>query len=124
KPIIEAQPVRPGFSLDPQEEAKSDPVDFLKSLSGDEDGAEILAIMLEVLEAGYVHVDRGTPQEMYIWPYFARYPIDRLSPSQMVELFKLITAGDFEDMKSFGTYVFYRLGITPDGRWSYFVAGD
>mgnify|MGYP004354899781 CR=1 FL=1 len=30
---------------------------------------------------------------MYIWPYFARTPFDRLTPEQRVELFQLVTAG-------------------------------
>lgn len=101
-----------------------DGVEFLKTQSGDEEGREILAILLEVLEAGYVHADIGTPDEAYIWPYFARQPLDKLTARQMVELFKLITAGDYEDMKSFGAYIFYRIAIRPDGTWQYFIAGD
>jgi hypothetical protein len=27
-------------------------------------------------------------------------------------------------MKQFGTYIFYRVGITPEGKWAFFVAGD
>ncbi len=54
------------------------------------EGREILAILIEVLEAGYVHVDVGTPDEMYVWPYFARYPVNALTPRQIVELFKLV----------------------------------
>ena len=34
------------------------------------------------------------------------------------------TGGDYEDMKNFGAYIFYRAGITPDGRWRFFVSGD
>jgi hypothetical protein len=73
---------------------------------------------------GFVHVDVGTPDEMYVWPYFARYPLDSLTGPQMVELFKLLTAGDYEDMKVYGTYLFYRVGIAPNGAWKFFVAGD
>ena len=47
-----------------------------------------------------------------------------LTAPQRVELFKIVKAGDFDDMKTYGTYIFYRVGITPDGRWSFFVAGD
>jgi hypothetical protein len=100
------------------------PIDYLKSISGDPEGREILAILLEVLEQGFVHIDVGSPDEMYVWPYFARYPPEGLSGPQMVELFTLLTAGDYEDMKIFGTYQFYRVGISPDGTWRYFVAGD
>lgn len=100
-----------------------DPVEFLKDISGDGEGHEILAILLEVLEAGYVHLDPGEPEEIYLWPYFFAVPLEGLSAPQRVELFKLVTAGDYEDMKSFGSYIFYRVGITPEGRWAFFLAG-
>ena len=101
-----------------------DPIEFLKQESGDEDGHEILAILEEILEAGYVHLDKGTDRELYVWPYFFAYPIDKLNDSQKVELFRIITFGDFEDMRDFGGYIFYRAGITATGRWQFFVAGD
>ena len=78
---------------------------------------------IEVLNAGYVHIDVGTPDEMYVWPYFAEYPIDKLTPPQLVELFKIVYAGDYEDMKNDGDYIFYRVGITPNGEWKYLHRG-
>ena len=101
-----------------------DPIALLRGESGDKEGIEILAILEEVLSAGYVHMDAGTPNEMYVWPYFFAVPLEKLTPGQKVELFKIITAGDYEEMKSYGSYIFYRVGITPEGRWSFFVAGD
>lgn len=101
-----------------------DPVGHLRDLSGDEEGQEILAILLEVLEAGYTQNDPGTESEIYVWPYFANVRLDTLTPRQRVELFTLVTAGDYEDMKAFGAYNFFRLGISPDGVWQYFIAGD
>jgi hypothetical protein len=101
-----------------------DPIDLLRSLSGDGEGHEILAILEEVLEAGFVHLDEGTSEELYVWPYFFALPLDGLTPQQRVELFKLVTAGDYEEMKTYGTYVFYRVGITPEGEWVFFVSGD
>lgn len=101
-----------------------DPIEFMRSLSGDGEGQEILAIMEEVLNAGYVHLGEGTDEDLYVWPYFFGLPLDKLDPRQKVELFKIVTAGDYEDMKQYGTYVFYRLGITPEGHWAFFVAGD
>lgn len=103
---------------------EDDPLEFLKGLSGDPDGVEILAILQEVLTAGYVHLDAGKPEELYVWPYFIAIPLDDLTAPQKVELFKIVTAGDYEDMKSFGAYIFYRVGITPEGRWQFFVGGD
>lgn len=101
-----------------------DPIAFLKGLAGDQDGQEILAILEEVLEAGYVHLDAGEPEELYVWPYFFALPLDKLTPQQRVELFKIVTAGDYEEMQNYGSYIFYRVGITPEGRWVFFVAGE
>ncbi|MCV6574529.1 MAG: hypothetical protein OIF58_02245 [Cohaesibacter sp.] len=106
------------------EEAGSDPLAALYGMSGDSEGSEILAIMSEILEAGYVIQNKGTPQELYLWPYFADYPLAQLTKSQRVELFRLITAGDYAEMQTLGHYIFYRLGIGPDGTWHYLTAGD
>jgi hypothetical protein len=105
-------------------EGDGDPVAILKGNSGDGEGLEILAILEEVLNAGFVHLDPGTPEEIYVWPYFFGLPLDKLDAPQRVELFKIVTAGDLEDMKQFGAYIFYRAGITPEGRWAFFVAGE
>lgn len=101
-----------------------DPVEFLREVSGDDQGHEILAILYEVLAAGFVRLDEGLPGEMYVWPYFFAVPLENLDNRQRVELFKLVTAGDYEDMKNYGAYIFYRVGISPEGRWLFFVAGD
>lgn len=42
----------------------------------------------------------------------------------MVELFRIVTAGDYEEMLLFGGYNFDRFGITENGEWTYFLAGD
>lgn len=120
RPLISAQPQPPIFTFGEID----DPIEHLKSLSGDPEGREILAILLEVLEIGYVRVAQGTENEMYIWPYFADIPLERLTPEQIVELFTILTAGDYQDMLSYGAYIFFRVGISPDGRWHFFVAGD
>ena len=103
---------------------EGDPVNFLREISGDGEGHEILAILQEVLEAGFVRMDAGTPHELYVWPYFFAYPLDKLDARQRVELFRIVTAGDYEDMRLFGGYNFYRAGISPEGQWVFFVAGD
>lgn len=121
RPLLEEQGTPPIVSLGEQQ---NDAIAFWKEQSGDGEGREILAILMEILEAGYLHVDKGTPQEMYLWPYFAQYPLDKLTPEQLVELFKLITGSDFKEMKEYGAYIFFRLGIGPDGTWHFFVAGD
>jgi hypothetical protein len=117
---IEVNEMPPAFSFSEQ----GDPIAALKKNSNDGEGREIMAILAEVLEAGFIHMDKGTPQEMYIWPYFAHYPLDKLSPAQKVEMFRIVTAYEYNEMKEFGAYNFYRVGISPDGVWHFFVSGD
>ncbi|MQB08847.1 hypothetical protein DXT96_03045 [Agrobacterium sp. ICMP 6402] len=101
-----------------------DPIAALKSYSGDPDGLEVLAIIIDLLSTGYAHVDAGTPDEAYVFPYFAGKPLNTLTPPEKVELLRIITAGDLADMQELGNYSFYRIGISPDGKWKFFTAGD
>lgn len=120
RPILESFEEKPILSFDEE----TDLITILKSSSGDGEGLEMLAILLEVLESGYVRRDEGEEGDIYIWPYFVEVPPENLTPKQIVELFQIITAGDFEDMQAYGTYIFYRVGITPNGELKFFVAGD
>ena len=118
--LMQEQPSPPAVSLG----NSGDPIEYMKALSADADGREILAVLLEVMEAGFTHSGEGTSEELYVWPYFAEYPLQALTPEQLVELFTLMTAADYEDMKSYGSYTYFRVGIAPDGRWLFFLAGD
>ena len=120
RPIIDGNGITPTFSF----VGETDAIAFWKETSGDSEGRELLAIMSEIFEAGFLHSGAGTADEIYIWPYFAEIPLDKLTPAQQVELYRLVTAQDVKDMREFGSYIFYRAGITPDGQWQYFVAGD
>lgn len=101
-----------------------DPIDYLKSQSGDGQGLEILAILSDVLESSWVRINPGTRQEMYVWPAFVALPLDKLEPGQTVELYKIVTSSDLEEMKSVGRYTFYTVGIGPDGTWHWFKPAD
>ncbi|MEM5472153.1 hypothetical protein WNZ14_10495 [Hoeflea sp. AS60] len=102
----------------------ADAVEYLRTISGDGEGQEILAILIDLLNTGFVRIDAGGPNETFVWPYFVALPLDSLTAPQKVELLRLVTAGDVEDMKAYGAYNFYRVGISPDGEWRFFMAGD
>ncbi len=121
RPLLGTGPTRTELSISGYE---GDPIEFLKEISGDGGGHELLAILLDIFQAGYAHIDAGEPTEMYLWPYFYSVPLDSLNDRQKVELFRIITAGDYEDMSAFGGYIFYRTAIGPEGDWKFFVAGD
>jgi hypothetical protein len=118
--VMQEAPTIPVFSFSEDK----DPVAFWKANYPDSEGIEALSILVNVLETGFVHVDVGTPQEIYLWPYFTRIPLKALTAQQRVELFRIVTGADYKDMVEFGVYSFYRLGIAPDGTWQFYVAGD
>ena len=101
-----------------------DPIAYWKMNYPDTDGVEVLATLISILEAPFAHVEQNTPQEVYLWPYFARMPLAALSPEQKVELFRIVTGGDYKEMVNVGAYSFFRIGISPDGSWQFFVAGE
>ena len=101
-----------------------DPITFLKESSGDQEGREILAILIDLLEAGWVRLNPGQPGEMYVWPYFSAMPIDRLTPQQMVELYRILTAADVDEMRAYDAWLFFKVGIGADGSWHYFMVDE
>ena len=118
--VMQSNETMPVFSFSNDK----DPAAYWRRNYPDSQGVELLSILVGILETGFVHAESGTPQEVYLWPYFARAPLNTLTPEQKVELFRLITGSDFKEMLEFGAYQFYRLGIGPDGTWHFFVAGD
>jgi hypothetical protein len=113
---IEMNEVHPIFGKDPI----ADPIAFLKSISSDGNGREMLAILYNLLTTGYAITAPGTKDEMVIWPYHAAIPLSGLTPSQEVEIYRFLSPTRLKEMIAQGSYRFYRVGIGPDGVWHYF----
>ncbi len=120
RPVLEANELKPTVSFGGAE----DPVRFWKRSSGVGQGREIMAVLSEILEMDFVRINAGTSNEMYIWPYLAEMSLEKLTPAQQVDLYRLVTPDEVKAMNEFGGYIHYRLGIGRDGTWHYFVAGD
>jgi hypothetical protein len=104
-----------------------DPVANWKRVSGDGNGREVLAALSLILEAGYVVLPLGRDLEnnrLYIWPYFAEVPIDKLTPAQEVELLRLVPPAAAKNMREKGAYTHWRLAIGADGTWHSFKKAD
>jgi hypothetical protein len=101
-----------------------DPITYWRTNLPDSDGVEILATLIDILDTGFVRVDEGTPEETFVWPYFARVPLRTLTAAQKVDLFKIVTGSDYKDMLTAGSYNFFRVGIGRDGSWRFFVTGN
>ena len=120
KMVMQSNEMPPVFSI----HEIGDPIEHLKSQSGDGQGLELLAILTDVLEAPWTRLKPGTAQETYVWPAFVATPLDKLEPAQLVALYKILTSSDVEEMKGAGKYSFYSVGIGPDGTWHWFKPAD
>ncbi len=116
---FELNELKPDLGVQPM----PDPVAHWKRISGDGEGREILAALAQILEAGHVALPLGRDIEnnlVYVWPYFAEVPLGSLTPSQEVELLRLVPPAAARDMKSAGKYAYWRLAIGADGTWHSF----
>jgi hypothetical protein len=104
-------------------ESVGDPIAHWKKISGDGEGREILAALAEILDAGYAVLPLGPDLEnnrLYVWPYFAEVPLDKLNPAQEVELLRLVSPAAVKAMLSAGKYTHWRIVIGADGTWHSF----
>lgn len=108
KPVLASEPVK-------------DPVAHWKAASVDGEGRSVLAAMVNVLEADGVRVSGGGADESYVWPAFAELPLDRLTPAQTVEFYRLGDARAIKQMIANKAYTYYRVSIGKDGTWHAFA---
>lgn len=121
--VYEAGDIKPNLGSG----VSGDPISHWKKISGDGEGREILAALSLVLEAGYVVLPLGRDLEnnrLYIWPYFAEVPLNRLTPAQEVELLRLVSPASMKNMRGKGRYTHWRLAIGADGTWHSFTKSD
>jgi len=116
RPVFESNELKPMVTAAYVE----DPIAFWKKESADGTGRDVLAAMLDVIASGFVRVGQGR-DEMYVWPYFAETDLAKLTPSQEVELYRVVPPERAVPMKKAGKYGYYRLGIAPNGVWHYFI---
>ena len=79
-----------------------------------------LEILAELLQLAPVRRD-----SLYVWPGWAYLPLDSLNPEQIEEFEQLVGEESAQQMLDHaGGYIGPRVGITLDGEWTYYVAGD
>jgi hypothetical protein len=98
----------------------ADPIAYWKEQSVDGSGRDVLAAMLNLLDSGFVLTGKDH-DAMYVWPYFAKADLGKLTPAQEVELYRVVPPKRAAAMKKKGKYDYYRLGVSPSGVWHYFI---
>ena len=116
RPVLESREFRPMVAA----AFVADPIAYWKEHSVDGTGRDVLAAMLNVLASGFVLTGKGR-DAMYVWPYFAQIDLATLTPAQEVEFYRTVPPELAATMKKSGTYSYYRLGISPNGVWHYFL---
>ena len=118
KTAIELNEMKPTFGDGPV----PDPIAWLKQMSSDGEGREILAQLANILEAGFVALPLGRDPEntaVFIWPHFAETGVRNLTPEREVELLRLVPAAAAKAMRDKGAYDHWRIGIGADGVWHF-----
>ncbi len=121
---IEWNEMRPVFSADGAAETTSELIGLLKTTSKDGEGHELLAVLADLLSVGPAEQPLGRDFEnntVYVWPYLAELPLDKLTPAQQVDLYRLVPADKVADMRKAGRWSWYRLVIGADGTWHSFM---
>jgi hypothetical protein len=101
----------------------SDPIKALKDASEDHQGRDILAALIQVFEMPPATLPLGSDIEnnlIYVWPYLAERPIDKLTPSEEVDLYRLVTPAKAGEMREKKRWLWWRLVIAADGTWTVF----
>lgn len=100
----------------------TDPAEHWRRLEAGSDTP--LRFLVELLQRPFRRVEGGGPGGVRLalgvhLPVVGRRPGGR--PGALRPLYG---ASDFELFEQFGAHVGHRVGITADGEWLYFVAGD
>lgn len=104
-----------------------DPVAYLKKLSGDGEGREILAVLGRILEMRYAVAPMGRDFEnnrIFVWPYLVAADLSKLTPAEEVDLYRLMSPAEAKAMLAKKKWTWWRLSIGADGTWHAFLKDD
>jgi hypothetical protein len=102
----------------------SDPIGYWKKTSSDGAGREILAVLANILSMEPARLPIGRDAEnnaVYVWPYLAELPLDKLTPAQEVDLYRLMPVADAKAVREDKKWRWWRLSIGADGTWLTFM---
>ena len=117
---MELNELRPEFGAP----AGVDSIGYLKSLSTDGTGKDVLADLGRLFEGTWAAIPGGRDVEnnrIYVWPHFAEVPIAGLSEAELAALELLVGADLAKSIKDAGRWTWWRISIGADGVWHMFT---
>lgn len=118
--IIDAQGSPPNVSFGNPDDALA----YLKDVSEDDDGRQILGLLVDLFDQPYAFYPDSGGETSYIWPYLSEIDPNAMTPDQQVDAYRLLNTEQIEELKEFGAWYYWRLYISETGEWTVFVAGD
>lgn len=106
------------------EASGGDPIAHWKSQSADGTGKDILDQLGRILALPPARLALGRDPEnngVFVWPYLAERPLDRLTAKEAADLETLMPPETATKMRATGKWTWWRLVIGADGTWHAFV---
>ncbi len=98
---------------------------FVDLLDRESDGQEPLALLVRLLALPYGSQEYEGLPTYYYWPRAFVYDSwDQIPEEDLVDLQTIYTQQEIDDIAAFGSYAGWRVGISEEGDWRFFVAGD
>lgn len=84
-----------------------------------------LGTLLKVLDMSHAVIETENSGRIFVWPAaFAHDLWEEIPEDQLDELRSLYTPEELEELSVIGAYAGWRVGISENGDWMFFVAGD
>lgn len=84
-----------------------------------------LGTLIELFDTPYATQDFEDLPRYYVWPSaFVFDSWEEIPPADLEALHSIYTDEELDQIAGFGSYAGWRIGITEDGEWRFFVAGD
>lgn len=98
---------------------------FMNIVEWEDDGEGPLALIVKLLDTPYAVQDYEELPTHYYWPSAFVYDSwEEILPADLEALRTIYTDEELDQIAGFGSYAGWRIGITEDGEWRFFVAGD
>ena len=88
-------------------------------LSEETEGKSAFDIIPILLKLPY-----AVKNNLYSWPSVFTIEPSKWTPEDVAMMKTFLTEKQIEDFRQFGGYIYYRLGITSAGEWTFYLAGD
>jgi hypothetical protein len=92
----------------------------------EEDGTyPALRLLVELFDTPFATQDFEDLPRYYVWPSAFVYDTwEEIPQDDLDALLTVYTQEEIDQHSGFGSYALWRIGITEDGQWQFFVAGD